>query len=62
VHALCGVYLGVLCAYNAVRFATVRGRGHAVNTGIYAAGVVYELMNAQHHWSHDQAEGPFTNL
>jgi hypothetical protein len=55
VHAICGVYLGVLCAHNAVQFAVRRGTVHAGNAVVYGLGVCYELINAKIHWSKEEA-------
>ena len=50
VHAAMATGVGVLLAYNVMRWCTTRQRRNAINIAIYTPLLVFEWMNVKYHW------------
>ena len=50
-HQAMALSFGVMAAYNAMRFCSTRQKRNAINVAIYVPLAIYEMRQAQHHWS-----------
>ena len=49
-HAGLAVIFGVALGYNVMRVCVTKKRRNAVNVGVYATAMAWELVQVQRHW------------
>ena len=58
IHAALGSLVGIMCAYNLMRWCAVRGTRHGVNTALYGSLWAFEVYQTWLHWRATPAVPP----